>query len=303
MLRSRGLSAQGEKAACIKRLLDSTDVKRAMPQIAAALGLMGCIIHLRLVILDRLPEEHYVTLRQQTCPASTSGEMQKPLYDLSRIGSSTPAAAPAANENKRPERNTDPASTQPAGKRTKHGGSVPATKAAVATGVGYGSDSCPGYSYPMEGFSSAIGAAMAAMSGMLGGVPASMPPPPMPHSHPRGAAALTKSAVASGVGYGGHVHPGYKSHKSSKQHRQHAKKQQSIKEQQENVRNEKAACVHAILRLLRASCPNPVMVRYCFSQALLSMIFSTPRKVLERQMPVKAVARYRLNTHSLLKVT
>lgn len=292
MLRSRGLSAQGDKATCIGRLLEHWGVKRALPQIATAVALMGTIVHLRLLLLDRLPEDSYATgsNRAARAAASTSGASDRILYSLSRIGSSapTPAAATATtavNENKRPLGNEATGSSSPASKKAKHAStkssSKPAadsaTKAAIASGVGYGSGkpSDGGISSMMEAMhslSSMVDNVWSAMSlpgmmglsdtppGMLGPPPGMLPfPPSRPATQPHNGASSTKAAVASGKGYAGSSHSHcYKQYK--KQYQQQQQKQQSVRQRQEKVQKEKAACVRALLSLLRSSCTNPVMV-------------------------------------------
>lgn len=314
MLRSRGLSAQGDKATCTSRLLNHDEVKRALPQIAATLGLMGTILHLRLVIIGRLPDENYASGGQRTARASSSETSDPPLYSLSRIGSLTPARAaePATNKNKRPEGNMAAASSQPAGKKAKHASSqstshqapAPATNAAVASGVGYGSGADGSYSDMVHSLSSIMETAWSEMPGFMGGMPGMMggqlasmlplptsmlPPPPdmLPPGvpvpaptagQPQHAPAMTKSAVASGVGYGGAKHGAtshdlykrYKECKKQKQQQQQGQQQQEqkrhqIRQQQEQGQKEKALCLRAILRLLNASCTNPVTVRLNYS--------------------------------------
>ena len=181
-----------------------------------------------------------------------------------------PTAAPAVNGNKRSEPNTDTAASQRASKMAKqgaghgpsHAASAPATNAAVATGVGYGDETS----------ASGMRLFTMLMNNMLGNMP-------MPHSGAQNPSAATKSAVASGVGYGGghrnpyaHTNQSYLHRKwhAKEQQMQQDKKQQSVKQQQGIIQNEKAACVHAILRLLRASYINPITV--CVTMSKISCV-------------------------------
>lgn len=254
-LRRIGLAANGDRETCIKRLLDNAAVKQALHQLAPAIGLMGVIMHLRLLVLGRLPDENNATrsasdVTDSKARRSNEGA-ERPLYALERVGSSKPAAGNAADGKKRSAGSKERASAQPPTKKKKHGytenrSAATATQAAVAKGVGYGDMNPSDYLPPalptlnpgLPGLS-----ALANLGDLLGmGLPGMCLP---------------------GMGWGGGNNmpqmPG-SSHRRTAQEQHQKQKQERVKKQRESQK-EKAACIHAILHLLKASCTNPVMVR------------------------------------------
>ena len=276
IIHARQLRSCGDRQDSIARLRKDQHMQRPLQQTALALGVMGTILHLRLLILGRLPAQALAT---GSHGGVEGGAAERPQAGGARGAAEGPTVLPRQPQLRRALGGGAFCRWQACPHRLRRGPSVQDPKVrAVAAGCLSPTTPCP---VATPDCARRIAASQHCTCG--DGVGEC-------RTGATGGGAVTHSAVASGVGYGssrggygcstgfapcpgvgfggskgGPVSGVPYGGSSWAGHAGAPTEAPAVgaarRQQQAAVQAEKAACVRALRQLLRVSCPNCVMVR------------------------------------------